>query len=107
MSDPKYKHIGHIEDKLVEELSELIKAIMKARRFGYFDYHPNTPDISNLQKIMMEIEDVTDRMEEYWDFLLEKYNGENEQKGVKGQDNNRDTRKTKGNLIEIFPKRTT
>lgn len=37
----KYKDIGKPSMRVVEECSELIKAIMKAERFGYNRAHPD------------------------------------------------------------------
>lgn len=37
----KYKDIGKPSMRVVEECSELIKAIMKAERFGYDNSHPD------------------------------------------------------------------
>lgn len=52
MSNPAYKMIGTPEDKLLEELGELIQAICKAKRFGLFsDYKGNT----NLELIKAEM----------------------------------------------------
>ena len=40
MSDPRFEAFGEPEDKLVEECAELIKAISKAKRFGWKEFHP-------------------------------------------------------------------
>lgn len=64
MSHPDYKHIGKPEIRVVEECSELIKAICKADRFG-LDCHPPISDgdveeNTNRQRILQEIDDVID-----------------------------------------------
>jgi len=41
MSNPKYAHIGTASDKLIEECSELIKAVIKGKRFGFNKAHPD------------------------------------------------------------------
>lgn len=58
MADEKYVHIGRPADKCIEECSELIKTITKARRFGLDNFHPDRPDSSNRIEIYKEIEDV-------------------------------------------------
>lgn len=60
----KYKDIGNIEDRVIEELGELIQAISKARRFGYGNYHPVTK-VGNMQALALEISDVRSRLDEY------------------------------------------
>ena len=70
MSHPEFVHIGSIEDKVVEECAELIKAIMKAKRFGYFNHNPLvTPLTKNIDNIISEMIDVRDRLKEYDNFL--------------------------------------
>lgn len=68
MSDPKYMNIGEPATCLVEECSELIqscsyliKIICKAQRFGYLNYHPDTPERTNIDHINAEIDDVMRR----------------------------------------------
>ena len=70
MSNPKYANIGDPEDKVVEELSELIaectnliKEICKARRFGYFNYHPDEPPKMNIDRIKGEMSDCVESFE--------------------------------------------
>jgi phosphoribosyl-ATP pyrophosphohydrolase len=50
--------VDTIDDKVIEECAELIHAISKAKRFGYINYHPNTPDICNAKLILNEINDL-------------------------------------------------
>lgn len=59
MTDPKYRLVGAVEDRVMEECSELIQAICKARRFGLENYHPRDSEkVSNRQLILNEIDDV-------------------------------------------------
>jgi len=57
VSNPTYSKIGNIEDRLVEECSELIQAVCKANRFGWRLHHPKTMK-SNARQALEEIEDV-------------------------------------------------
>ena len=65
MSDPKYAHIGRPAIKLIEECSELIKAVCKGDRFGWEKHHPDR-DMSNLEELINEWEDVQMR---YWELV--------------------------------------
>ena len=65
MSDVNYEKIGRIEDKVIEECAELIKAICKAKRFGWSNYHPKydlittrSPKRTNLERVCEECADV-------------------------------------------------
>lgn len=71
MSDPKYINIGTPEDKIIEELSEVIKEICKARRFGYFNFHPAEPETLNIDRIRREIDDCIEAFEYYEIYLRE------------------------------------
>jgi hypothetical protein len=58
MSDPKYETTGNLNDRVIEECSELIKELCKAKRFGYFNYHPlDSEKILNINRIRNEIKD--------------------------------------------------
>jgi len=60
-----------LEDNLIEELAELTKAILKARKFGLYNWHPtNRPKLLNWLKILTEIRDVQGFLLEYEKFLL-------------------------------------
>lgn len=59
MSDPVYEHIGEPETLVIEECSELIKALCKVKRFGWYNHNPYK-DIhkTNMDHVKEEIADV-------------------------------------------------
>jgi len=63
MSHPDYKNIGTPEDRVIEECGELLQAISKARRFGYFNFHPDIPGRSNMDNLRSEMNDLIEAME--------------------------------------------
>ena len=65
----KYVNIGTPEDQLIEECAELIQAVMKARRFGYFNTHPET-GTTNFDLIKREMDDVVQRLTNYEKMLM-------------------------------------
>lgn len=72
MSHKDYENIGTPEDQVIEEYAELIQAIMKARRFGYFEYHPDDPHrTTNLDLIKKEMDDVVKKFNVYEKYLME------------------------------------
>lgn len=54
----KYKNVGHIKWRIIEEAGEVLQAIAKAERFGYGNYHPDRPDSNNRQEILNELKDL-------------------------------------------------
>ena len=61
------------EDRVIEECSELIHIICKAKRFGLASYNPDDPEsIPNYYLIHNEIEDVLDAIKEYKKWLIDK-----------------------------------
>jgi hypothetical protein len=70
---PLFSKIGEIEDRVIEECSELIKDICKAKRFGYFNFHPfKKSSPSNIKNIKLEIIDIMYVLKEYQNYLQEK-----------------------------------
>lgn len=57
--DPRYKDIGHPAARTTEECAELIQILMKAKRFGWWNHHPDDPaKVTNHALTLREIEDV-------------------------------------------------
>ena len=63
MSDPKYKDIGSPVTKVIEECGELIQALCKVDRFGWFNFHPDNPDRKNIDDVEAEMDDVVEACE--------------------------------------------
>ncbi len=63
MSHPDFKHIGSPSIKVIEECSELIKAVCKAERFGFLNHHPDRPEKTNRDEIRAEMDDVVEAFE--------------------------------------------
>jgi hypothetical protein len=70
MVHPDYAHIGDIETRVIEECSEVIKALCKVQRFGWFVHHP-TSDLRNVDKLQDEIEDLERVLAELKQKMLE------------------------------------
>jgi NTP pyrophosphatase (non-canonical NTP hydrolase) len=58
--NPKYKDIGKPRDKLVEEIGEVLQALSKAERFGYFNCNPEP--INNIQTNQTNLEHLVDEL---------------------------------------------
>lgn len=63
MTDPRFAHVGSPEDRLIEECAELIQAVTKAKRFGWFNHHPDHPGRTNHEDVKREMDDVTEAIE--------------------------------------------
>ena len=64
MSDPKFKSIGNITTRMIEEAAEIIKSVCKAERFGWLNHHPDRPKTTNYDEVCAEIQDLNDIFEE-------------------------------------------
>ena len=64
------KICGELDDKVIEECSEVIKAICKIKRFGLLNHHPNFPDKNNLTDVLDEISDLRYALNRYEEDLL-------------------------------------
>jgi hypothetical protein len=60
MADLKYKDIGSLLTKAVEECSEVIRIACKIDRFGWFNHHPDRPEKNNMELLKREMDDVVD-----------------------------------------------
>lgn len=58
MSHPDYQHIGTAQDKVIEECGEVLQAIGKANRFGYFNHHPDRSGKTNIDELRYELSDL-------------------------------------------------
>lgn len=63
--NPLYIQIGKNEDKVVEECAEVIHAIMKTKRFGPLNYHPDNPELLNKDRVLSEIKDLRYALDRY------------------------------------------
>lgn len=61
----QFEAFGSPQNGVIEECSEVIKAICKAERFGYRNYHPDTPRICNADEILSELDDLQIRINEF------------------------------------------
>ena len=77
MTEIDYKEVGSPEDRMLEELSELLQAMAKARRFGIDNIcppgggKPSEVGKTNRQLILEEIADVLEMAPIYRNSLLE------------------------------------
>jgi hypothetical protein len=63
MSHPKYKNTGSPVTRLIEECAELQMALCKAERFGWFNWHPDHSERTNMDDVKAEMSDVVEAIE--------------------------------------------
>ena len=63
--DERFINIGQAEDKVIEECAELIQSIVKIKRFGLFNHHPDRPESSNIEELVKEMVDVETSISNY------------------------------------------
>lgn len=66
----EYKNIGDKGDCVIEECSEVIQAIIKIKRFGWLNHHPDRPHSDNLTELLDEIEDLIQCIGEYKYYIM-------------------------------------
>lgn len=73
MSDPRYKNVGEIETRVIEECSELIQILCKVKRFGVRNWHPDdklkTPNYKLVQKEIKDVKQVLIELERDYDSI--------------------------------------
>lgn len=66
--DEKYKNIGSVFTRTMEECSELIHILCKVQRFGIDNFHPYHKT-TNRETLKLEISDVKRTIKELEDYL--------------------------------------
>ena len=57
--NPKYMLIGNPKDKMIEEMGEVLQALGKAERFGYFNSDPEHKTArTNIEQLKYELGDL-------------------------------------------------
>ena len=68
--NPDFINIGKNEDKVIEECAEVIQAIIKIKRFGLMNFHPNRPKSNNKIEVLSEINDLRLALDNYEKSLI-------------------------------------
>jgi hypothetical protein len=63
MNKADYIATADRKDHVIEECAELTQAICKARRFGWFNYHPDRPGTTNYDDVILEMDNVVQAIE--------------------------------------------
>jgi hypothetical protein len=64
-----FVNIGNNDDKVIEECAEVIQAIIKIKRFGLMNFHPDRPESNNKIEVLSEIKDLRIALDNYEEFL--------------------------------------
>ena len=67
--NPQYDLIGNPVNRVMEEAAELIQAIAKCKRFGFFAQGPNEAK-DNYNLMMDEVEDLQRKLKDMSDYLI-------------------------------------
>lgn len=66
MSHPKYKAMGPLEIKMIEEAAEVLQALCKGIRFGWDKYNPEDPQhAGNEAQLEYEMNDLNEAYHEF------------------------------------------
>ena len=69
--DEAYKDMGSIDVRLIEEMAELTHILCKAKRFGWFNWHPKDKDKTpNYRLVLDEMLDVTTCIDDMRKYIL-------------------------------------
>lgn len=68
---PEYIDIGSTESKVIEECGEVLQALMKVNRFGWFSYHPDRPHNTNMMEVQLEIDDLRVALDNLEDHMVD------------------------------------
>lgn len=72
--DDKYKPMGDLKTRTIEECSELIHILCKVERFGWKNHHPTDKNKTpNWQLVLDEMDDVKGRLFELQKYIYKTY----------------------------------
>ena len=57
-SKEEYRKIGPVSLRAIEECNELIHILCKIERFGRDNFHPDKPETTNRDELLVEVKDV-------------------------------------------------
>lgn len=80
MAHPKYKKIGDVTVRLMEEVGELLQAASKGERFGWLNHYPDDNPYDNLTTLQKEWTDLNDVYAEYLAAIIKGLENDNKRK---------------------------